>query len=417
MSKVLQVNTIDRLPVPEAGRNEHFDAKVPGLLLRVSAGGKKTWYLWYTIKGERKRRRMALGVYGPAPALTLADAREKARRNLLVAAAGEDPGAPVKAIRNAPTFKKVAEDFLEMHSKAKKRSWQQDNRRIEGVLIPAWGDRKLIAIKRRDVLDLLDGIAARAPIEANRTLALIRKIWNWAASRDLTEVNPCFGVVAPGKENARDRVLTEDEIRQFWAACGGPEVPAYARDMFRLRLLTAQRGGEVAAMAWPHIDLAARTWYIPPEVAKNANGHLVPLSLPAVSILRAIKAAGGKVPALPASRTGRRASADFVFPARSVSGHALRPKLRDIGIENVGFTGHDLRRTAATHLGEMGMSRFIIGRVLNHTDPSVTARYDRHSYLAEKRDALDKWAARLAEILAAGEKQKRQHGLPVRAAD
>ena len=130
----------------------------------------------------------------------------------------------------------------------------EDNRIIEKDLKPSWKDRKAYDIKRRDLIRLLDKIVERgAPIQANRTLALIRKIYNWGIGRDLVESNPCTQIRAPGTEKQRDRVLSEKEIKALWEAF---EAEGNAIEpMFKLRFITAQRGGEIESMRWQDIDL------------------------------------------------------------------------------------------------------------------------------------------------------------------
>jgi integrase len=154
-------------------------------------------------------------------------------------------------------------------------------------------------VTRPEVRALLEKIAAHAPIEANRTLATCRKLYNWAISQDLVEANPCAGIPAPAGERQRDRVLSDHEIRTIWKDLDNEE-PRFAAIM-RLRLTTAQRGGEVAAMERDELDLAGGWWTIPAEKAKNDLAHRVPLAPPATRILeRAVVAAGGSSYVFPA---------------------------------------------------------------------------------------------------------------------
>jgi len=222
---------------------------------------------------------------GPYPTLTLADARERAKAALHEAARGGDPAADKKAERLAETFGELAQAYLEKYAKAHKRSWREDARVIQRELLPKWGSRKAKDIKRRDVIALLDTIVERdAPIQANRVLALVRKIFNWGISRDIVENNPCTQVKSPGAERQRERVLSETELRAIWLAF--EQLDPIVGGMFKLRLLTAQRGGEVESMRWLDLDLANGWWTIPANVAKNGRSHRVPLSSPALGILK-----------------------------------------------------------------------------------------------------------------------------------
>ena len=396
----LDVHTIDRLPIPAKGRKEHKDDKVPGLMLRVSSTGKKTWYLWYSVKGDRTRKRMRLGPYGPAPAFPLSDARTKARRMLTIAEAGQDPAIYNKPTAAAPdpdaplvTLKAIAHAYLERHAKVKKKSWKEDQRRLVKVIIPFFGDDKFAEeIRRRDVIRLLDDVAKRGGTEANLTLAVLRKMFNWAIGRDLLVVNPCQQVPRPGVTVQRDRVLSDEEIRAAWSAFNKLGLQG---QVFKMMLVTSQRGQEVKAMSWEAIDLAGGWWTIPATDAKNKLSHRVPLTAMARAILDEIQ------PDLEARK-------GWVFPNRWKKGHittnaAFLKAARELAGQRIGqpvdFWAHDLRRTAASNMASIGVPRLVIGKVLNHVEPGVTAVYDRHAYDTEKRDALERWAARLGKYL------------------
>jgi integrase len=232
---------------------------------------------------------------------------------------------------------------------------------------------------------LLAEIKARgAQVLANRTLEIMRRIYNWGIEEERVEYNPCIGI-EPFPEQSRDRVLSEDEIRALWKALD--EQPEAVRARFRLLLLTAQRYGEVRQMRWA--DVADDWWTIPSEFAKNRLSHRVPLSDLALSIIESMRELAG--------------GGTWVFPSPVSDGPIHTDDKRVITLRKasgVSFTPHDLRRTAASYMTSMGISRFTVGRVLNHVETSVTATYDRHSYDAEKRAALSSWAARLEEIIA-----------------
>ncbi|MCZ6873512.1 MAG: integrase arm-type DNA-binding domain-containing protein [bacterium] len=200
---------------PPTGRIDYFDTKQPGIGLRVASSGHKTWFIMY--RSGRRLRRLTLGPY---PAISLADARNQALDARHAVAKGEDPAVHKQASRGAPPLAEVAEQYIEKYARVHKKSWRDDARLLQKEVIPHWGKRKARDIARRDVLALLDGIVERgAPIQANRVLALVRKLFNWAISRDLLEYNPCYQVKAPSKEHQRDRVLNDDEIRLVWEAC------------------------------------------------------------------------------------------------------------------------------------------------------------------------------------------------------
>jgi integrase len=213
-------------------------------------------------------------------------------------------------------------------------------------------------------------------------------LFNWAVARDILNANPCYRVSKPSSENRSDRVLTEEEIRAAWQALAA-EAPLTAAT-FKLRLLTAQRGAEVLAMRWDHIS--SGWWTIPAEIAKNGLAHRVPLSAPVLMLLDEIRPLGK--------------GSEWVFPAADGKGHRATIHKAHSRIRRrcgVSFVPHDLRRTAASHMTSIGISRLVVSKILNHAEPGITAVYDRHSYDREKRAALDAWAARLEKIIAGDE--------------
>jgi integrase len=341
------------------------------------------WVVMY--RHGNVKRRLTLGTY---PALSLAEARKGARSALhAVQYEGADPAADKKANRAAETFEELARDYLERHAKREKRSWRKDLLILEKDVLPRFGKRKAKDITRRDIITMLDDIVERgAPIQANRTLEIVRKLFNWAIGRDIVQVNPCHRLPKPSSENGSDRVLNEAEIRAVWKAMEA-EAPLTAA-MFKLRLLTAQRGAEVLAMRWDQISDG--WWTIPAEVAKNGLAHRVPLAPQAQLLLDAIR---------PLS-----ADTGWVFPGAGSARHRVavykdHNRIRDRS--GVSFVPHDLRRTAASHMTGMGISRLVVSKLLNHVESTVTAVYDRHSYDQEKRAALEAWGAHLERIIDA----------------
>ena len=243
-------------------------------------------------------------------------------------------------------------------------------------------------IRRRDIRALIEKIAERpAPSMANRIQALIHKMFNFAIDHEIVEFNPCAQLEHPAKERPRDRVLTDAEIRQFWAVLDGE--PPHIAAAFRLRLITAQRGGEVHSMRWEDVDLNDRWWTIPGSVAKNGLAHRVPLSDLALEVLFALRD----------RQTAKTAGSPLVLSAAARDPRRRRPTLARLGLND--FRGHDLRRTAASRMASAGFPRLVIGKVLNHAEPGVTAVYDRHTYDAEKCQALQTWARSLRTLLDA----------------
>ena len=366
---------------PDNRQVDYWDVSSKNFGVRVSAAGRKTFMVRYRAAG--RYRRVSLGVY---PTVTLADARQHARRVLGEVANSEDPAQIRQNARRAPSFEALATLYLEKHARVRKRSWRQDRRVIQNELLPKWRTQRAREIRRRDVRGLVEAIAERpAPIAANRVRVLISKVFNFGMSRELVEFNPCAQLEAPARERRRDRVLTDAEIRTFWKALD--REPAELAAAFRLRLVTAQRAVEVHNMRWSDVDIDSRWWTVPALDAKNGLPHRVPLNGLATGILTELR--------------------DRVDVARLASIYVLAnargPKRRAVVSRRLGlddFRGHDLRRTAASRMASAGVPRLVIGKVLNHVEHGVTAVYDRHTYDAEKRAALDAWSRDLGEILA-----------------
>ena len=376
--------SVNAVKPPAVGQIDYFDQRLPGFALRVTEHGHKSWTVLYRHGG--RLRRLTLGTY---PQVSLADARSKAREALLASTQGHDPAGDKQAERGAATFGELAHEYVEHHAKPNKRSWHKDQRSLERDVLPRWHHTKANAVTRRDVRQLLDDIVARgAPIQANRILALVRKVFNFGIERDIVEVNPCHRLRRPAEENQRDRVLLADEIGTVWRAFDAE--PLLTGTAFKTLLLTAQRGGEVLSMRWDDLDIVTGWWTIPAERAKNGHTHRVPLSLQAQRLLENLRTQGSGSPwAFPHPQRQEQ-------PMTRLDPAALRVR-RKTGVE---FAPHDLRRTAASYMTGMGISRLTVAKILNHVERGVTAVYDRHSYDQEKRQALEAWSARLEAIIS-----------------
>ncbi len=362
------------------------DALIGGLALRVSPQGQKTWSVRYRI--GRRLRRLTIGGY---PVLSLADARQRAKDALKMASDGVDPVLAKQERRDADTFGDFAKTYISEHAKPRKKSWKVDQMRLDIDVLPTWKHRPVKEITRRDVRELLDTIAARpAPIVANRVRSLLHKLFNVAIQLDVVELNPVTATRKPGVGQQRDRVLTHDEIRTFWTACEA--LPLEMRAAWKLRLLTAQRGGEVFGMRWQDVDLDDGWWTIPSSSSKNKLPHRVPLSTSALKIVTAVRAHRNEQ--LQAQKNPKPP----MFVLRTARGKRQQAKAAaTFKVDD--FRGHDLRRTAASLMAGSGVSRLVISKILNHVERGVTAVYDRHSYDNEKKIALESWARTLTAII------------------
>jgi len=410
---------VQRLKAPRGGRVDYFDASLPGFALRVAGPtdrtpeGRRTWTLFYRYGGTQKR----LSFDPPYPALGLAEARRRAGNALAALAEAKDPAAAkaeakAATARTPDTIANVIELFIKRGLELKHRApryVEETRRNFRNHVLPRWGERDIKSITRRDVIELLDAVmdhgskvkrgdgkrrkAPGGPISANRTLAAIRALFNFALRRGIIDSTPVALVERPGQETSRDRTLNAEETRAIWQAADGLGSPF--GPFFRLALLTGQRRNEIAQMRWADLDLNAGTWTLAAEATKAGRAHVVPLTLPAVEILRglprkAVTTDRATKPSPYALTTAGDAPISGFSKAKPRLDQAIA-KARD-GAALAPWTIHDLRRTVATEMGRLGVSRFVIGRILNHADRAVTGIYDRHSYLAEKRHALELWA-------------------------
>ena len=362
---------------PTTTRVEYVDDKVPGLALRVMPTGVKSWTVRYRHRG--RLRRVTLG---SAAVITLAQARERVRDLLHDASKGADPATEKQAGRKAQTIGDLADLYIEKWAKPRKRSWKADDNLLRKKVLPRWQHRAIADITRQDVRQLVEGVAeAGAPIVANRVAALLSKLFAFALDRDLVQASPAVRIPRPGQEQARDRVVTEDELRALWLAFDALEPTMGA--FYKLRLLTAQRGGEVAGMRWQDVDLAAGWWTLPATSSKNKLSHRVPLAPSVVTLIESVK---------------KTAAKDALFVLAGARGKRQQSEAAATFTVS-DFRGHDLRRTAASIMASGGIPRLTISKILNHVERNITAVYDRHSYDPEKRSALDWWDVKLRAIL------------------
>jgi integrase len=255
------------------------------------------------------------------------------------------------------------------------------------------------------VADLLDAIANRSPAVARATYAALRGLFAWCKERDLIDASPCEGLTAPPRSKARDRVLTDDELRLTWRASerlGYPFGP-----VVQLLMLTAQRRSEVAGMTWAELDLDAAVWRIPAERTKNGKAHEVDLNAQALAVLADVKRSGALV--FPAR--GEGSVRGFSATKRRLDELAEEVRAADAieaGIEPAAeplaeWRLHDLRRTAATGMAGLGFPPHVVERVLNHVSGAqggLVGVYQRHEYRAERKAALTAWGSYVEAVLS-----------------
>ena len=371
----------------------------------------------------RPLRRLTIGNY---PAIKPAQARREASAALERARQGFDPSEEKRQRRLMPapeadTFEAAVKDYLvRVRRNMAPGTFKECKRVLEREFVPAWRNRPLASITRGDVNRVIDGTTARgAEIQANRSLARAHAFFNWAVERGRISASPVTGMKPPTKEQARDRVLSDDELRWLWQACEVVEWPF--GPLVKLLLLTAQRRDEVAGMERPELDLQKQTWTMPREKAKNNRAHEVQLSAAAIKVLKSVPRVGnglvftmtGTTPVSGFSRVKLRIDAEMVKARRRSLGLPEEdkqyrkaiglPDEKPLPVEVPRWTLHDLRRTAATGMARLGFPPHVVDKVLNHTSGTirgVAAVYNRFEYLEERRTALEAWGRYVATLVS-----------------
>ncbi|HEX3526971.1 MAG TPA: tyrosine-type recombinase/integrase [Thermoanaerobaculia bacterium] len=395
---------------PRETRYEVRDASRPGFGVRVELDGRKVFFQRFGTRGER---RLNLGTYSSSFGLSKArSAADKARAEF---AAGQDPIAAKKEERRKErqerearkaaregqpgpgTFADLTERYLrDARRRRRERSVREAARKLKVEVLPGWGPRMVAEIRRADVLRLIEEARERGGVCSNRTLALVRAIFQYAVDREELDANPALRI--PRRflytEKPRERVLSEEELRVLWPLFDRLQ-PAVAA-AWRLVLLTAQRPGEVLSMRWRDLERDTRGWWwnLPAEMTKTNSAHRVPLSPQALAVVEALRPLTGSTEWVLASRAdGKRLTWLSHSSARLRAWSGLPH-----------FTPHDLRRTAATWLGRSGVRPDTIDHLLNHAAGRITRTYNRASYDAEKRQAVILLGDRVEAVLAGEER-------------
>jgi integrase len=389
-----------KLPAGKAER-KFFDDDIPGFGLRLRAGGAARWVFQYDIAG--RTRRMTLG---STKALTATRARATASELHHKVRLGQDP-AGEKAegrVRAAESFKAILDVYMAGQRKQlKSLSYVQKERHLLKHCSALHG-LPLVKVDRRAVAAKLAKVEARSgPIEANRVRASLSAFFNWCISEGYLDHNPVVGTNRR-PEKSRDHVLSDSDLKAIWAATAGED--DYSA-IVRLLLLTGCRANEIGSLSWT--EVFGDRIVLPGWRVKNSRDHIVPLSAPAQAILQARPKMLGR---------------DFIFGrphnGRSFTGWSACKLLLDERIKASGakvkdWTNHDLRRTAATRMAELGVAPHIVEAVLNHVSGhkhGVAGIYNRAAYAPEKKMALVLWADALMEIVAG----KARKVVPLRSA-
>jgi len=379
---------------PAATRLELPDKGAAGLYLVVQPSGHRAWAVRYRFAG--KPAKLTLGEW---PAMTLAEARKAAADALHEVSEGRDPGAAKKAARAkasaaaADTFAAIWTEYLSREG-GKLRSIGQRESLLTRLVLPVIGDKPIEAIKRTDIIRLLDRIEDQSGVRsADLALAYISKIMNWHAARSDEFRSPIVRGMARGnaKESARERTLADDEIRAVWTAAGGM---GPFGGMVRFLLLTAARRTEAAAMTWGEFD--GGDWLLPASRNKTKVDLLRPLSAAARAIL-------AELPRIDDSK--------WVFTNNGTHQMGSFGRLKAQMDQASGVTKwvlHDLRRTARSLMSRAGVNSDHAERCLGHVIAGVRGTYDRHTFHGEKRVAFEALATQVEHILNPPQPQQPQ---------
>jgi integrase len=451
----LTTNVITGLK-PRRARYDVTDPGSAGVQLRVMPSGAKRWY--FRFYWRNKRQRLGLGLW---PAVGLAEARARARRAREVLDAGIDPrkagivkrasprtespaahapgpawhavsaqppiGSAAHAIskvvrrptdlsddpdhvpKDAHSVLFLAHEFYHRHvvKERKRRRPAYVKRVLNADVLPQWSDRDARTITSREVIELLDKIVDRgSPVMANRTANILSQMFMYGIHRATVPDSPVKLMYRPGgTETPAERALSETELKAFLLNCKSVCRTRRSGHILMTLLLTMQRRQELALAKKTEFDLEKRTWSIPDEHAKKGRGHVLPLSDWAVEEIRSLIGISRASPYLLPRKDGLKPINPMLI-TRSVE--RLAHRFQAVGIEP--FTPHDLRRTGRTGLASLGIEDEVAERVLNHQKKGMKRVYDRFAYSPQKRDAIEKWAKYLSDLLAQAQAEKAPAG-------
>lgn len=365
--------------IPQEGRVEYADGLCPGLHLRVTHHGRRTFSAMYRVNGKLTRQTI-----GPYPVVTLHNARATALELMRNAQAGVESREHRTRQESTITYAELVDAYTEKHLKPNARSWRNVRACLLQGRLHHLLKRRVADITRRDIIAVMDAAVAADMTQAGiNQLRCLKMMFNWAAGRDLIDRSPCDGVKPPGRTVERDRVLTDKEIAAVWSATA--LLPAPYGAMYRMFMLTGQRRSEVATMRWR--EVTGDLWIIPRERVKKDRAHAVPLTKSARKVLATLENHGDDAFVF-TTTGGERASSNFVKVKREL----------DHLSGTSGWTIHDIRRTVRSKLAELGVPEIVARKVLNHEIGKIDRIYNRHDYLTEKKDALAKWERHLLHI-------------------
>jgi integrase len=389
----LTKSSIDKLPT-SASEVVYWDSGCPGFGMKVTPKGRKVFIVLYRTGGAgSKLRKYTIGPYGR---VTLHQARVAAQKVFAAKLEGRDPAAEKRETKRRIVTDRV-EDLLETYIAqrlSQNRSAGEISRLLRREIGGPWAGRSIREVSKRDVVEVVTAIEQRgAPAAANKALKSIKTFLRWCLGRAVLDQSPAEGVPLPAREISRDRVLDDEELARVIRAAR--EISGPYGSIVELLALTGQRREEVAQLRWEELDLAERTWTIPKSRTKNAKAHVVHLSDQSLAVLKRADRRGQFVFSLLGTKP---------FQEFSVAKHLLD---KHSGVS--GWRLHDLRRTCVSGMARLGIAPHVADKILNHqggTISGVAAVYQRHDFLAERKDALDRWAGHVAQIISSASNKR-----------
>lgn len=383
---------------PENGKDK-FLADGDGLFLKVAANGSKSFVFRYTY-GNR-RRLMTLGTF---PELGLADARQKHLEARKTLAADADPlqinQTAQQALKAALTVEQLGDEWLTRVIDKQFKKPEEVRRMLAVDIYPRIGKFLAKDITGREAALVVNKVVDRgSPVQANRVLRTLKKLFAYAVEQSHIDTNPVTMTIkgAGGKEESRERNLSLDEIRAVLREFETTRAKTswQVRIIIKLLILTAQRPGEVCSMEWQHVNLDAGIWMQPKEITKSERAHTLHLSAEAVAILKEIQPLTGSNRYVFTSEKDDQRHIE----TRSLS-QALRKRLVGSDLcEMDAFTPHDLRRTAASRMADLSIAPHVIEKILNHIMTGAMGIYNRADYFAERKEALARWGDRIEQLM------------------
>jgi len=391
----LDAKKVVRLALP-AGKADHieWDDDMPGFGLRLRRSGdakvRRSWVVQYRRAGGTRRI-----LLGSAEVLSSEQARVQARKALAKVALGGDPQADKIARRHkdAHSLKTVIDDYLAAkQSTVRARTYGEIVRYLTGPHFKPLHSMPVDQVTRRDVATRLVAITREnGSITALRARGALSGFYVWCLGHGLAEANPCVGTLKPKDAEPRERVLDDSELAAIWRAAGDD---AYGK-VIKLLILTGCRRQEIGGMRWSELDLEKGSWLLPPERTKNGRAHMLPLMPLALKIIQSAP---------------ERVARDHLFGSRSSGGfsdwgHARADLDQRLGATVKPWRLHDLRRTCATRLCDLGVAPHVVEQLLNHASghkSGVAGIYNRSNYANEVRAALAVWADHIRAIVGGG---------------